>query len=74
MTDIFFSQTEQHDLRVVDVAVEPAVERAQLRANQDEGCGYICSLDQSMKVIHHPEGSERRDTGQEWVQVCAYKV
>ncbi len=39
MTDWHFFQTEQHDLRVVDVAVEPAVERAQLRANQDEGCG-----------------------------------
>jgi len=38
----------------MDVAVEPAVERAELRAHQDEGRGYGSGLQESVQIIHHP--------------------
>lgn len=37
-TTLFLVRSETY-LRVMDVAVEPAVERAQFRADQDEGRG-----------------------------------
>lgn len=38
----------------MDVAVEPAVERAEPGAHQDEGFGYPSSLQEAVQVIHHP--------------------
>lgn len=38
----------------MDVAVEPAIERAKLGARQDEGPGYPSSLQESVQIIHHP--------------------
>lgn len=38
----------------MNVAVEPAVERPELRANQDEGFGYAGSLQESVQIVHHP--------------------
>lgn len=52
--------TLQH-LHVMDVAVEPAVERSQLGAHQDEGLGYPSSLQESVQIIHHP-GRQRRSS------------
>lgn len=40
-------------LHIMNVAVKPAVERAQLRAHQDEGLGYGRSLQESVQVVHH---------------------
>lgn len=41
-------------LHIMNVAVEPAIERAKLRAYQYKGHGYPCSLQQSVQIIHHP--------------------
>lgn len=41
-------------LHIVDVAVEPAIEGTELRANQDEGLVDFGSLQESVKIIHHP--------------------
>lgn len=38
----------------MNVAVKPAIERAQLRAHQDEGLGYSSSLQEPVQIIHHP--------------------
>lgn len=39
---------------IVNVAVKPGVESAQLGANQDERLGDVSSLQESVQVIHHP--------------------
>ena len=39
----------------MNVAVEPAVECAELRAHQDEGLGDPSSLHEPVQIIHHPE-------------------
>lgn len=38
----------------MNVAVEPAIECAELGANQDEGPGDPGSLQEPMQIIHHP--------------------
>lgn len=39
----------------MDVAVEAAVEGAELGADQDERRGYVSRPQEPMKIIHHPE-------------------
>lgn len=46
-------------LHVVDVAVEPPVERAELRAHQDEGLGDGSGLQESVQIINHPAARRR---------------
>lgn len=41
-------------LHIMNVAVKPAVESAELRPNQDERLGDLSSLQESVQVIHHP--------------------
>lgn len=41
-------------LHIVNVAVEPGIERSELRANQDERRGDPCGLQESVQIIHHP--------------------
>lgn len=38
----------------MNVTVKPAIERAELRAHQDEGLGYPSSLQESVQIIYHP--------------------
>lgn len=38
----------------MNVAVEPAVERPEFGAHQDEGLGDLGSLQESVQIIHHP--------------------
>lgn len=49
------------NLRVVDVRIKPAVQRTQLRADQNEGRGYPSSLDQLVEVVHHPDDKKKKE-------------
>lgn len=41
-------------LHIMNVAIKPAVESAELRSNQDERFGNLSSFQESVQVIHHP--------------------
>ncbi|TNN72898.1 hypothetical protein EYF80_016827 [Liparis tanakae] len=41
-------------IKATDDSGEPAVERAELRAHQDEGRGYGSGLQESVQIVHHP--------------------
>lgn len=42
------------NLHIMYVTVEPAVERADLRANQNQRLGDLSSQQQTVQIIHHP--------------------
>lgn len=44
-----------NDLLVEHVSVKPCVQCTELWADQDEGRGYLSSLDQPGEVVHHAE-------------------
>lgn len=58
----------------MNVAVKPAVECPELRAHQDEGLGYLSSLQESVQIIHHPGRQQHSSHTANWARRFIYSA